>query len=48
MARYRHKVTGARVEVRDDKFMDSSWEPVAEGAADPAPKPQVQRPTKTK
>ena len=48
MARYRHKVTGAYVQVRDDKFMDSSWEPVAEGAADPAPKPQVQRPTKTK
>ncbi len=48
MVRYGHKVTGARVQVRDDKFMDSSWEPVAEGAADPAPKPQVQRPTKTK
>ena len=26
MARYTHKVTGARVEVRDDKVMDSSWE----------------------
>jgi hypothetical protein len=46
MARYRHKVTGAYVQVRDDKVMDSSWEP--EGAADPAPKPQAQRPTKTK
>ena len=48
MARYRHKARGARVQVRADKFMASSWEPVAEGAADPAPKPQVQRPTKTK
>ena len=26
MARFTHKVTGARVEVRDDKVMDSSWE----------------------
>jgi len=26
MARYTHKVSGARVEVRDDKVMDSSWE----------------------
>jgi hypothetical protein len=27
MARYIHKVSGARVDVRDDKVMDSSWEP---------------------
>ena len=27
MARYIHKVSGARVQVRDDKVMDSSWEP---------------------
>lgn len=46
MGHWRHKVSGARVRVRDDKVMDSSWEPV--GAADPAPKPRVQRPTKTK
>jgi len=26
MARYTHKVSGARVEVRDDKVMDSSWD----------------------
>ena len=26
MARYTHKVSGARVDVRDDKVMDSSWE----------------------
>ena len=25
MARYTHVVSGARVEVRDDKVMDSSW-----------------------
>jgi hypothetical protein len=25
MARYIHKVSGARVQVRDDKVMDSSW-----------------------
>ena len=31
MARYTHKVSGARVEVRDDKVMDSAWE--AEGKA---------------
>lgn len=30
MARYIHKVSGARVEVRDDKVMDSSWESVAD------------------
>ncbi len=33
MARYTHKVSGARVQVRDDKVMDSSWE-----ADKPAPK----------
>ena len=27
MARYVHKVSGARVQVRDDKVMDSSWDP---------------------
>ena len=26
MARYTHIVSGARVQVRDDKVMDSSWE----------------------
>lgn len=33
MARYTHKVSGARVEVRDDKVMDSSWEPEGGSAA---------------
>lgn len=33
MARYRHKVTGVHVEVRDDKVMDSAWEPVTKPAA---------------
>ena len=28
MAKYRHVVSGARVDVRDDKVMDSSWEAV--------------------
>lgn len=32
MARYTHKVSGARVEVRDDKVMDSSWELVDDAA----------------
>ncbi|WP_433651036.1 hypothetical protein ACQP2C_32505 [Micromonospora zamorensis] len=27
MKRYTHIVSGARVQVRDDKVMDSSWEP---------------------
>ncbi|MCG5460843.1 hypothetical protein MED01_004269 [Micromonospora sp. MED01] len=27
MKRYTHIVSGARVEVRDDKVMDSSWKP---------------------
>lgn len=27
MARYRHVVSGALVDVRDDKVLDSSWEP---------------------
>jgi hypothetical protein len=31
MARYTHVVSGARVEVRDDKVMDSSWEAVGGG-----------------
>ncbi|MEU7843945.1 hypothetical protein AB0B39_23630 [Micromonospora sp. NPDC049114] len=34
MARYTHIVSGARVQVRDDKVMDSSWVP--EGQAKPA------------
>lgn len=40
MARYTHKVSGARVEVRDDKVMDSSWEPEGETAQ---PKPPAKR-----
>ena len=39
MARYTHKVSGARVEVRDDKVMDSAWEPAKdEKASKPAAK----------
>ena len=34
MARYTHKVTGARVEVRDDKVMDSSWQPEGSDSGD--------------
>jgi hypothetical protein len=44
MARYTHKVSGARVEVRDDKVMDSSWEP--EKTA-PAKKSAVKAPAKS-
>jgi hypothetical protein len=33
MARYQHVVSGAFVEVRDDKVMDSSWKPVSETKA---------------
>ncbi|MEU7609546.1 hypothetical protein [Micromonospora sp. NPDC049204] len=36
MARYTHIVSGARVSVRDDKVMDSSWLPSAEGDSAPA------------
>ena len=32
MARYTHRVSGARVEVRDDKVMDTSWELVDDAA----------------
>lgn len=32
MARYQHVVSGARVEVRDDKVMDSSWKSLDEDA----------------
>ena len=41
MARYTHKVSGARVEVRDDKVMDSSWE--LEGEKQDQPKPVAKR-----
>lgn len=41
MARYTHKVSGARVEVRDDKVMDSSWEP--EGEKQDQPRPAAKR-----
>ena len=41
MARYTHKVSGARVEVRDDKVMDSSWE--SEGEKKDQPKPAAKR-----
>ena len=33
MARYKHVVSGAVVDVRDDKVMDSSWEPTDEKKA---------------
>lgn len=35
MARYIHKVSGARVSVRDDKVMDSSWRRTDGGATEP-------------
>lgn len=35
MARYIHKVSGARVQVRDDKVMDSSWERADGSATEP-------------
>lgn len=38
MARYVHRASGARVSVRDDKVMDSSWEAVAEKSEAPAKK----------
>jgi hypothetical protein len=41
MARYTHKVSGARVEVRDDKVMDSSWE--LEGEKKDQSKPAAKR-----
>jgi hypothetical protein len=44
MARYTHKVSGARVEVRDNKVMDSSWE--AEAKA-PAKKAAAKAPAKS-
>ena len=37
MARYTHKVSGARVDVRDDKVMDASWEAEKKPAAKKAP-----------
>jgi hypothetical protein len=33
MARYQHVVSGALVEVRDDKVMDSAWKPVSDAKA---------------
>ena len=35
MARYVHKVSGARVQVRDDKVMDSSWKRTDGDATEP-------------
>lgn len=46
MARYTHKVTGARVEVRDDKVMDSSWEAEAKKSA-PAKKADAKKSDKS-
>ena len=49
MAKYKHVVSGARVEVRDDKVMDSSWEAVGDSEKkEPAKKTTASRSSSSK
>ncbi|WP_406083104.1 hypothetical protein OHA01_26345 [Micromonospora zamorensis] len=49
MKRYTHIVSGARVSVRDDKVMDSSWKPNTgsdSNSDDKKSEPSAARPTR--